>query len=171
MIRSRRSTSNNKLPPFVPLTWELLNSKAYRELPPSAAKALPYFKGKVKVPFRDIARYTTPFQFPYSEALRLGFARATFSEIIRNLVHYGFVDPHTRGALKGYGYAGSKFHLSLRWKAYGTKEFVSIEWLEFFPAKSNIGSKSELHKFNSRTENNVDTDLSSKNEPVGAQRA
>jgi hypothetical protein len=47
--------TKNHLPPFVPLTWDLLNHAAYRDLKPSAAKALPYFLGKYQV-YSEIAR-------------------------------------------------------------------------------------------------------------------
>jgi len=52
-----------KLPPFVPLTWKMLNSSAYKKLKQSSAKALPYFLGKVKLPLFDPQRYSSPFFF------------------------------------------------------------------------------------------------------------
>ena len=129
----------SKLPPFVPLLWDLLNHRAYIALPFAASKALPYFLGKVKYSYNDPQKYLTEFSFPYSEAKRLGFASGTFSSAIRDLISYGFVDPVDRGGLRGCGMSKSKFKLSLRWQKYGTENFHKIEWRCFLPRllKSN----------------------------------
>jgi len=90
-----------RLPPFVPLPWDMLNHKAYKELPFAASKALPYFLGKVKMDFNDPNRLTTKFSFSYREAKSLGFATGTFSNVIQDLVKYGFIDPIDKGGLRG----------------------------------------------------------------------
>lgn len=129
----KRRKPGNRLPPFVPLLWSLLNSKAYRELPPSAAKALPYFMGKVKRRYNEPDRYEQLFPFPYSEGDRYGFARATFSKIISNLVSVGFIDPIDKGGLRGDSKSCNVFKLSRRWEVYGTNQFHSLEWKCFIP--------------------------------------
>ncbi len=116
-----RKKSGNKLPPFVPLTWDLLNSEAYKQLPPSAAKALPYFIGKVKMPWKDIERCSTEFTFSYPEAKRLGFSPATFSKVQRDLRKMGFLDIIERGGLRGHGKGYNRFKLSLRWESFCDK--------------------------------------------------
>jgi len=123
---------SNKLPPFVPLTWDMLNHKAYKDLPASAAKALPYFLGKIQgIPFKDPARYHKEFYLPFSEASRLGFSRATFSKIISVLVRFGWIDPVHKGGLRGTGLGRNTFRLSTRWEAYGKHSFQAFEWREF----------------------------------------
>src|SRR3990172_3405879 len=94
MARKRRG---DRLPPFVALTWEILNSKAFKELPYATAKALPYFLGKVKTGFNDTQRYLTNFSFSYSEAKNYGFAFSTFSKVIQSLIAFGFIDPVHKG--------------------------------------------------------------------------
>ena len=77
----------NKLPPFVALTWDMLNHRAYINLSPSAAKILPYFLGKIqRIPFKDPARYSTAFAFRCSEAETLGFNRRTFWRALDELI-------------------------------------------------------------------------------------
>ena len=123
--------NNKKLPPFVALTWEMLNHKAYIELPASAKGMLPYFLGKVRASVREPAHYTTSFTFTYSEAHRYGCARKTFFNIISALVLHGFIDPVEKGGLRGAGLTSSTFKLSPRWKKHGTAAFEVITWAQF----------------------------------------
>ena len=112
----------DRLPPFVALQWELLNSRAYIDLPPSASKALPYFLGKIKLTWHDPARYSEIFTFSYPEGKKLGFAYGTFSQVIDNLVKHGFIILVEKGGLRGKGKGYNKFRLSNRWKDYGSEK-------------------------------------------------
>ena len=130
----RRTRPNNNLPPFVPLIWDILNNRAYIDLPPSAAKALPYFLGKVRTRnYSDPARCETEFRFSYSEAERLGFSRSTFFKIISDLMANGFIDPRDRGGLRGEGRGYSLFVLSERWKQYDADDFRKVNWRTYIP--------------------------------------
>jgi len=112
----------------------MLNSQAYKVLIPSAAKALPFFLGKVKnIAYRDSRRYMTPFVFPYAEAGTLGFARKTFYRVICNLVAVGFIDPVERGGLRGVHGSYSRFKLSRRWEQYGMWGFEKKDWTKVIP--------------------------------------
>ena len=135
----KKKLKGYRLPPFVALTWETLNSEAYKDLPPSAAKALPYFLGNKesrKVGFCDPSRYEISFTFRYGEGERFGFARRTFHQIIADLMKLGFIDPVIKGGMKGCGFTKSKFKLSQRWKQYGTPQFIEITRWEYFPQKA-----------------------------------
>lgn len=133
-----KNRNGDKLPPFVPLTWVLLNSLAYKELPHSAAKALPYFLGKVQKGFNDPQKYLMDFSFSYTEARRFGFANGTHNRAISELLSKGFIDPIDKGGLRGGGLSCSLFRLSERWKEYGTKEFRHAEkWSSFMPQRKN----------------------------------
>lgn len=134
-----RKKKQYKITYFVAVPWEILNSRAYKSLPPSAAKALPYFLGNKetqKIDFRDPSRCDVPFTFRYSEAERLGFAKRTFHQVLSDLMKFGFIDPVTKGGMRGCGFTRSKFKLSLRWKLYGTPEFVEIRKWEHFPQQN-----------------------------------
>jgi hypothetical protein len=147
----QRRRRGNRLPPFVALTWEMLNSQAYRDLPYAAAKALPFFLGKFKGGFNDPGKYQQEFRFSYGEGQRYGFSPGTFSKIIQDLVRLGFIDPVDRGGLKSDGKGYSLFRLSRRWEVYGTGGFEALEWRCFQPRiKSNATSKSETHSFKKR---------------------
>jgi hypothetical protein len=136
-----KTRKGNKLPPFVALPWDMLNSKAYRDLPHAAAKALPFFLGKVKCGgYNDPTRYETVFTFPYSEAERLGFARATFARVIRDLVGTGFIDPVDKGGMKSEGLTKSHFRLSHRWTDYGEERFQALDWRCFQPGPRSTGN-------------------------------
>jgi hypothetical protein len=130
MSRRRRAKSKS-LPPFVPLTWELLNSKAYIELPHAAAKALPFFIGKPHCHLRDPRFYQDPYEFSYKEAGRLGFAFSTYHNIISALVAYGFIDPVKKGGLRGDHKSFNLFKNSYRWMSYGAADFVEMSWATF----------------------------------------
>ena len=131
VYRSRKK--GGKLPPFVPLTWKMLNSSAYKKLKQSSAKALPYFLGKVKLPLFDPQRYSSPFSFSYTEAKKYGFANGTFSRVIIDLMDKGFIDPKDKGGLRGDCKTSNKFMLSQRWEEYGTKNFNEVKWQCFAP--------------------------------------
>lgn len=143
-----KKKKNNKLPPFVAMTWDILNSWAYKDLSPSACKAVPYFFGKIKLGFNDPQRYLSNFTFSYPEGKKLGFAPATFSKIIQNLIKFGFIDPIDKGGLKGYGKGYNIFRLSDRWEAYGTNQFKTCEWKCFKPQNNTkVTSKRETYNF------------------------
>ena len=128
-----KGKKRDRLPAFVPLVWDILNSKAYIELPPSACKALPYFLGKVKLAFQDSQRYLLVFPFSYKEGNRYGFSPATFSKVIQSLVHFGFIDPVDKGGLRGDCKSNNLFRLSRRWEAYPKPNFERLEWKTFEP--------------------------------------
>ena len=132
---SYKSRKRDRLPPFVPFYWEILNSKAYIELPPSASKALVYFLGRVRLNIRDAQRYLTDFSFSYREGNRLGFSLATFSKVIQDLIRFGFVDPVDKGGLRGDCKSNNVFRLSKRWEVYGKPNFELLEWKTFEPRK------------------------------------
>ncbi len=139
---------NNKLPPFVALPWEMLNSKAYKGLNFASAKALPYFLGKIKENYRDPQRYLIEFSFSYSEGHKLRFAPSTFSKVVQELVKTGFIDPIDKGGLRSDGKSYNRFKLSERWKQYGTNEFELLDWRCFQPKqRSRATSKSETYSF------------------------
>jgi hypothetical protein len=117
-VMARRVKKKDRLPPFVPLVWDLLNSRAYKKITGSSAKALPYFIGKIKKGYRDPERYEESFNFSYPEAQRYGFSTATFSRIQKELKNIGFIDIVEKGGLRGKGKGYNKFRLSRRWEKY-----------------------------------------------------
>jgi len=159
----------SKVTSFSALPWEMLNSSAYIELPHSAAKALPYFIGKVKGRLDDPERYKTEFSFSYREGKRYGFASATFSKVIQSLVAHGMIDPIDKGGLRSDYKSSNKFCLSFRWKNYGKTEFEALNWKCFTPrVRSKTTSKKETYSFikgNEKVEKSV---TASRNESVEA---
>ena len=139
-MRGSRKAINKlkRLPPFVPLPWVMLNHKAYKELPFAASKALPYFLGKVKMDFHDPNRLTAEFSFSYKEAKSLGFALATFSKVITDLIKYGFLDPIDKGGLRGDCKSNNLFCLSERWKLFGQPDFRFVDWKCFLPRQKKL---------------------------------
>jgi hypothetical protein len=152
MPMEKKKKKSGKTPPFVAITWDLLNKKPYKEMPFSARAALIYFSGKTKRFPTEPDYYEVEFEFPYAEAENLGFSRGTFFQIIKSLVHYGFIDPVIRGGKRGFGYSNSIFKLSKRWTAYGTYLFVKKEWTEMELQKTVSRSKTERHKSKNRLE-------------------
>ena len=121
---------------FVAMTWKMLNSKALKELPPSSAKILPYFLGKVKEHHHpeDPGRYVVNFPFTYSEAKRYGFGKSTFFKMLGDLIRFGFIDITKKGGLRSQGgQANTLFRLSRRWEMYGTASFHDGDWMRHYP--------------------------------------
>jgi hypothetical protein len=142
---SKRKNKKNRLPPFVPLVWDLLNSPAYKKLTPSSAKALPFFLGKVKTGYNDSERYQVTFNFSYPEAKRLGFSTATFSRIRKELTEIGFIDTVEKGGLRGQGKGYNKYRLSRRWETYGKEETWKSP--SVFKTKSNFKNEHRQPQF------------------------
>lgn len=105
--------------PFVPILYDELESTAYRELPPSAAKLLPYFKRICTKVTRGAPDETTLFGFTFSEAKKYGFPVNTFGRAVKALVLHGFIDIVEVGGLRGAGHSCSKYKLSKRWVTFG----------------------------------------------------
>jgi hypothetical protein len=122
-----RRQGKNTLPPFVPLTWELLNSPAYKKLSHSSAKLLPLFLGKVKRSLRDAQYLQDTFTFTFSEGHAFGYARKTFYRVVQALSEAGFIDIVEVGGLRGAGKTASRFKLSNRWRDYGKASFINTE--------------------------------------------
>lgn len=131
----KKKGKSGRLPPFVALTWKVLNSGAYKKLPSSAAKALPYFLGKVKSVPNDPDRYTTSFTFTYSEAKKYGFSKTTFYKILSDLVKLKFIEVVKKGGMRAYGMTSTSFKLSKGWEYFGTPLFKEGKWKELYPTK------------------------------------
>lgn len=131
MSRKLHKGKKMSLPPFVAVTWEVLNSKAFVDLSHHARVALLYFLGKPKRHPKDSEYYSTPFTFPYSEAKRLGFPNSTFAKAIRALVAHGFIDPVEKGGCFGDLKKANRFTLSERWRSFGVANFEVIDWRGF----------------------------------------
>lgn len=133
MGREKKMEKGARMPPFVAMPIFLITSKAFTTLPFAASKALVYFRNKPQLPFNDPQYYKAKFPFSYSEAEGLGFSKGTFAKVIRTLVAYGFLDPVTKGGLRGDRKSMSQFRLSNRYLNYGGQNFKQISWGEFIP--------------------------------------
>jgi hypothetical protein len=145
------------LPPFVPMTWQLLNSNAYKALSYASRALLPYFVGAPKYPdgkkinLRSEMYLRTEFTFSYKEAERYGCSTRTFTRVIEDLMRKGFIDPVDKGGLRGTGLSFNRFRMSERWKQYGAENFAEVRWKAFMPNIKNgrcIVAKSKAGKGN-----------------------
>lgn len=117
MSRSRHQ--KERLAPFVPIFHDELESTAYRELSPSAAKLYPYFKRICVRATKGKPDESTLFGFTYTEAEKYGFVSRTFVRAVKDLIQHGFIDLVEKGGLRGAGHSCSKYRLSKRWVSYG----------------------------------------------------
>jgi hypothetical protein len=122
MGKSRHS-QKERLSPFVPIFHDELESTAYRALSATAAKLLPHFKRICVKATRGKPNETTLFGFTYTEAVKYGFARRTFSRAVQDLQKHGFIDIVEIGGLRGAGHSCSQYKLSKRWATFG-----GIDW-------------------------------------------
>jgi hypothetical protein len=128
---------------FVAITFQMINSKAYKELTGSAIKALILCMRKVKEQHRT-ERFQAIFSLTYPEARKQGLCDGTFWRAMKLLQRVGFIDCTIKGGLTGrikktpsahnyklpvkwkekeFGKTPSAYRLSLRWKEYGTPAF------------------------------------------------
>ncbi len=124
---SKKTSTYAKRHPFALVPWEVLNSKAFQKIPPTAGKLLPVFLGKPHLAPQEPGYYRTEFEFSYSEAERLGVSRSTFKIVLRELTNFGFIDPVILGGLRGCRHSASRFRLSDRWKKYDTPMFRDVD--------------------------------------------
>ncbi|KAF0218567.1 MAG: hypothetical protein FD174_2867 [Geobacteraceae bacterium] len=101
---------------FAMLPMEVINSPAYRDLLPSAAKCLPLFIFKFSNAVQSIG--SNLMAFTYAEAQRLGLSKKGFSHAIKDLEAKGFIDIVEHGGLRGTHGTSSKYTLSSRFKDY-----------------------------------------------------
>ena len=114
------------------LTYKMLNSEAYKLLPASACKALPFFLAKVKLPVDRPWRYQEVFTLSYGELKAAAkISDKTCSSVFKALVEFGFIDPVSKGGLRGHSKSFSKYKLSKRWEKYGTANFQEIDLRTF----------------------------------------
>lgn len=121
-----KTKKGTRLPPFVAISWEILNSKPFQKLNFASGKILPYFLGKPKLRFDDLNYYESIFNFSYGEAEKLGFARETFSRCVKDLQADGFLIKISSGGLRGDSKSYSKYKLSKEWKVKGNEELVKM---------------------------------------------
>ncbi len=112
---------------FIQMDWELLSSRAYKALTPSAAKILPLFLGQPKSKPSDEEYYQIRFRFPFGRAKHYGFAKSTFNRSLKVLIDKGFIDPIAMGRIKGKSKGFNIFTLSERWKEYGIEDDVKTQ--------------------------------------------
>lgn len=116
---SRRDKHRERLPPFVPVTHQVLESKAFKALTGNAVRAYLYFMRICTRVAKGKPDTATIFNFTYSEAVKLGFCRRTFYNAIKDLIEHGFIDQVEVGGLRGAGHSSSQFKLSDRWALWG----------------------------------------------------
>jgi len=120
-----------KIEPFIMFTYKMLNSQSYKELPPSACKALPFFLAKVKHPQSSVQYCREIFSLSYGELKKTtGLSDKTCAKVFRDLVRHGFIDLVEKGGLRGHGKEVSKYKMSLRWKKYGQPNLMPSQKVE-----------------------------------------
>ena len=107
---------------FVAITYEMMDSKAHRELTESGLKTLILCMRKVKIR-NPLDRFKFQFPFTYPEAKKQGIGDASFCRDIKQLQRLGFLDIVVKGGKRGESKCCTYYRLSQRWKKYGTSEF------------------------------------------------
>lgn len=108
---------------FVPITYAMIKSRAFRELNGSSLKALILCMRKVKT-HHPAERFKLQFSLTYPEAKKEGLGHNSFCRGMKQLQKIGFIDCVHKGGMRFQGKASSLYRLSKRWKDYGTLEFM-----------------------------------------------
>jgi hypothetical protein len=107
---------------FIAITFDMMDSKAFRKLTESGLKALIFCMRKVKIK-NPIDRFKYQFLFTYPEANKQGICDASFCRGIKQLQGLGFIDIVIKGGRRGESKFCTHYRLSQRWKKYNTPEF------------------------------------------------
>jgi hypothetical protein len=122
--------------PVIVLDRKLINSKAFKELTASAKDIFLQFcqKKQMKKMNATLGRAKEwvvlnngDITFPYSEAEKKGFPRATFQRAIDQLMANGLIDIVHQGQGAGRTKDFSLYAFSERWKQYDTPEFKKVK--------------------------------------------
>lgn len=119
---NKRQKRNKIQGGFVAITYEMINSEAYRELTCSALKAFVLCLRKVKT-HDPSDRFKYSFSLTYPEAKKQGLWHSAFNRGMRQLQQLGFIVCVMRGGMRFQGKACSLYRLSRRWEDYGTPDF------------------------------------------------
>jgi hypothetical protein len=111
--------------PFVPITYEMMDSRAYKQLSKAGIKILIFTMRKVKIK-NPIDRFKYQFTFTYPEARKYGLWDSFFARGINQLHDLGFLDIVIKGGRRGESKFCTYYRLSQRWKKYGTPEFKRL---------------------------------------------
>ena len=107
--------------------WEILDSKAFRELSATGIRVLLRFlqKRKWTKMRRRIVYENGDIVFTYAEATFMGIKNTAFYEAVKRLIEVGFIDLDHQGGCYGKDY--SRYSFSERWRNYGTENFQKVE--------------------------------------------
>jgi len=113
------------------LSWEILDSGAFKKLSASGIRVLVRFLqkrlwSKVGKGVRSkIVFENGGLAFTYAEADSMGIKNTAFFEAINRLIGVGFIDVEHQGGAYGKDY--SRYAISERWRDYGTENFKKVE--------------------------------------------
>lgn len=112
------------------LSWEILDSDAFKKLSAKGIQALLRFSQKrtwtdTKVNRKKKRVYNGKnLSFTYAEAQELGISTSQFHVILKKLIEVGFIDMEHQGGGLARDY--SRFTLSERWRDYGKPDFKKV---------------------------------------------
>ena len=112
---------------FIPLSHNLVDSEAYKQLSAIATRAFTYFRRDLK------SGHQTKVKLTFGQAQKYGVCNSstTFSKVKKELVKHGLLDPFDGGGLN----TPAVFELSERWQWFNTDQFDEV------PYKLGFGSK------------------------------
>jgi hypothetical protein len=120
----KNKKTGERLPPFAPIFKQEMDSTAFKELSASAVKGLIFFRWAHGIVKKRTGNPNSAFDFTYTEAEKYGFARRTFSRVVKELSDKGFIDIVNQGGMRGNGKSNSTYKMSSRWALYGMCSFI-----------------------------------------------
>ncbi len=109
------------------VSWEILESEAFKQLSATAIRVLlKFLQKRTWIKMRKNTIYENGnLVFTYTEAGEIGISRSMFNNILHKLIEVGFIDMEHQGGGLGRDY--SRFAFSNRWENYGTDAFKAAE--------------------------------------------
>ena len=131
------------------ISWEILESEAFKQLSATAIRILLRFLQKrTWVKMRKKTIYENGgLVLTYAEAQEMGISISQYSNILRKLIEVGFIDMEHQGG--GLGRDFSRYAISNRWENYGTDAFKPVQKKRVLWAghdvRSRMNKKIKLH--------------------------
>jgi hypothetical protein len=110
---------------FIAITYQMMDSKAFRAMNVSALKAFIFCMRKVKV-HDPVDRFKYHFSLTYPEAKKHGLTDSTFFRGMKQLQDLGFIVCVMKGGLDSGIKKPTLYRLSQKWKDYGTPNFKKL---------------------------------------------
>jgi hypothetical protein len=128
--RSNGKNPNRIVGGFVPISYEMLEHRAFKKLSGAAIRVFMHCMKKTNR--KDVDRHSVIFSLSYPELkAKTGMLNSTVRRAFKQLHTLGFIDYYAPGGLRKDGKAAKTYQLSRRWKNWPEPHFEHVPEANF----------------------------------------